>query len=217
MIKKLSGALRDRPVRTTLAVLGPVLLVAGGYGVLRLWFGTPYPDVQPVAVEAQLRQRSQEAYDVLGLPATERAATFEASRTDTGSCYYRGWSYLAHFDRPRADVVSFSHSWEVPDVPEAQARRSLEQLRKQMTDQGWQVTDDRDERHHGKDGTDLVALGLWLTTPSDGEDGEEKDRLAVRWNSSGSVLSVHGYAPCGKVPDGYDPNTFGQDTPAPTT
>jgi hypothetical protein len=200
MIEKLLHRARTRPVVATLTVLGLTLLIAGGYAGVRLWYGTPYPAVDPTAVDRRLQQYSQQTYDALGLPKARRTTTLATRRTDTGACSYRGLRAFAHIDRPQRGVISFSLSWQAPDVPEAQARQAQQQLRQRLTAEGWRTVNDwnRQVRPH------RVELGYRFEAPK-GADQIGEDQINVQWNSTNTTLLIDIYAPCGRTPDGYDP------------
>ncbi|MGW2182909.1 hypothetical protein ACWCXX_33535 [Streptomyces sp. NPDC001732] len=154
-----------------------------------VWNGAPYPSVDPDAVAQRLKSRSDEVYDGFALPEKYAA---NASRFDTGACYYRGLRGIAHIDRGRRDVRSFGLDWSMPGVPEAAARDAQRRVRQQLVRKGWKLTHEGD-----RVGANLRELGFRF------EDPEGGDQIDVRWNDSTTTLFISVYAPCGQVPDSF--------------
>ncbi|MFI0975542.1 hypothetical protein ACH4SP_00780 [Streptomyces sp. NPDC021093] len=195
---------RRRLIMAAALGLGAVVLVAGVQGVRSLWYGSPYPAVDPDAVSRRLDQRSQDVYEHFGLPPA-KAATVRQERRDTGSCYYRGLQSLAHIDRPRRDVVTFGLDWNVPDVSEDEARAAVERLRSHLVADGWQLGHDRG----GGRSTRLTELGfVFHEFAAENDPVKRGDGISVMWNSRGHTLVVKVYSPCGKVPDSFDRSSF---------
>ncbi|MGW2558521.1 hypothetical protein ACWCXB_04565 [Streptomyces sp. NPDC001514] len=183
---------RTRRPLTLLAILGLlVVTVAAAYGVVigarAVWYGTPYPSADPKTVAERLRERSQWTYDGFGL---NEPNAVQHSGISTGACYYRGLQSFAHIDEARLDVSSFEHSWEVAEIPEADARAAQKRLRQQLSARGWKLTHDGDRA-----GNTFVELGFRF------EDPESSDMIDVRWNDSTTTLFVSVYAQCSRVPD----------------
>lgn len=176
----------SRPVRR--ALLGTTATALALLGAV-LWFGFPYPAVDPDAVAARLEAEVRRTYDEAGLPP---GSAPERGPIGTSSCYYRGLRYLAHFDRPRPDVSGFTLSWRTEGVSEAVARTGLERTRARLTAAGW--------KSGWEDGHDP---GAQFEHPDSG------DKVTVDWyGTSGATgtYEVSVYAACGKLPDGFDPD-----------
>ncbi|MEU0272842.1 hypothetical protein [Streptomyces sp. NPDC006307] len=186
---------RKRVGLTILAAVGALALLAvgvdaGAKKVSELWNGKPYPSADPAAVARLLQERSQWAYDGLGLPPATAGAV-HSSGMDTGACYYRGLRGFGHIDDARLDVVDFSLRWEVPGTPENTAREAEQRLRQRLEDAGWKRTHDGNRRHE-----EFVELGYRYRQP------DAEDHIDVRWNNRTTTLFVSVYAPCGQVRPG---------------
>ncbi|MEU8892357.1 hypothetical protein [Streptomyces sp. NPDC048442] len=201
--------------RTAALGLGAAVLVAGVIGARSLWYGAPYPPVDPDAVSRRLDQRSQDVYDHFGLPAST-AATVEQERRDTGVCYYHGLQAFAHIDRPQPGVVTFGLDWSVPDISDAEARTAVERLRSHLVAEGWHLRYNRGgdgggDGGGGGQGGGFVELGFVFDEfASDGDTDARGDGISVMWNSRNRALSVDVYSPCGKVPDSFDTLSWNQ-------
>ncbi|MGK5638081.1 hypothetical protein ACSNOK_07145 [Streptomyces sp. URMC 126] len=183
----MSAVPRSRPARLALWSAGGLLAVGaiGGSYVagLRLWNGTPYPPADPDRIAVRLKAQAQRVYDEAALPRTPEAP----SRVGTSACDYRGLRSIAHIDQGRRDVRRFELSWRVTDVPEATARSAEERTRRRLERQGWKLTLQ-----------DVSDHGFWFEQPVSG------DTIDVDWYRSTGTYAVTAYAPCGKVPDGFD-------------
>lgn len=186
----------SRPVRR--ALLGTAASALALLGAV-LWFGFPYPAVDPDAVAARLDAEVRRTYGEADLPPGSAPVR---DRFGTSSCYYRGLRYLAHFDRARPDVSGFSLSWRAEGVSEAAARTGLERTRARLTAAGWKLgwEDEHDP-------------GLQFEDPDSG------DKVTVDWHGTTSetgTYEVSAYAACGKLPDGFDPDDWTPAPPSPT-
>lgn len=173
----------SRPVRR--ALLGTA---AAGLAVLAaaLWFGSPYPAADPEAVAGRLKAEAQRAYDEAGFPPGT-VPVHDGVRT--GSCSYRGLRSVAHIDRPRLDVRSFALSWEVRGVSEAAARAGQDRTRARLAAAGW---------HPGSAREDDLVFGFRFAHPDSGEV------VDLDWYEPTGTYVVRAYAPCGRLPDGFD-------------
>ncbi|CAL9495222.1 hypothetical protein [Streptomyces sp. enrichment culture] len=166
------------------------LVLAGATVAVRsLWEGTPYPAADPGRVAARLKAHAQQVHTEAALPQGPAAP----ARVLTGTCAYRGLKALAHIDRDRTDVHSFHLDWRVTDVPEAVARRAQEPTRRRLERDGWEVELRDDSR---------VGFGFRFRHPGTGE------AVDVHWYRPTGTYAVSAYAPCGKVPDGFDAHTW---------
>ncbi|MFJ1568606.1 hypothetical protein ACIOG8_31090 [Streptomyces erythrochromogenes] len=171
-----------RLLRMALVLAGVALLLAMSWGGYRLWNGAPYPEVDPNVVAMRLREQAERVEEDL-----DGRSRFEARPVDTGACYYRGLRSFAHIDEARRDVRSFDLDWRATDVPRATARAGQERIRNRLSEQGWKHT-----REHPSD------RGFRFEHPGTG------DKVDVGWYEATGTLTVSIYAPCGKVPDGFD-------------
>lgn len=192
--------IRRRPSALFVLIVSAVLLVGAltAAAVAEFWTGKPYPEADPDAVASRLKARSQVAYDGFGLRGRPSVAQ---GRMNTGSCYYRGLQSIGHIDEARPDVVSFEHTWSVPDVQEDSARPAERRLRERLTGEGWKLTHDRHREARGS-----LDLGFRFEDPKSG------DKIDVAWHDSTATLFVSVYAECGQVPDGFE--TSGEWTAA---
>lgn len=174
--------LSARPLRVALVLAGVTLLLTMSWGGYRLWNGAPYPEVDPNVVAMRLREQAERVEEDL-----DGRSRFEAHSVDTGACYYRGLRAFAHIDEARRDVRSFDLDWKAADVPQATARAGQERIRNRLSEQGWKLTRER-----------ISDMGFRFEDPGTG------DQVDVGWYEATGTLAVSIYAPCGKVPDGFD-------------
>lgn len=163
-----------------IAVPAAVLSAAGAY----VWNGPPYPPADPDQVAARLKQQSQRVYDEVALPGRPEVIS---AGVETGACYYRGLRSIAHIDRGRPDVRSFRLEWRLTDVPRDTARSGQDRVRDRLERQGWRLTSEN-----------TMSMGFRYEHPETG------DMVDVDWYESTGTLAVSAYAPCGKLPDGFD-------------
>ncbi|MFD9859244.1 hypothetical protein [Streptomyces alboflavus] len=190
---------RRKAVRATsagLAGLGIAAALAGFIGLARwfegVWVGDPYPVADPAATSRTLDERSQAVYDALALPDarldTERSGV--RAYTATYTCDRRGlrtWSDVLDPAPPsEPGVVSVSYDWTLRDVPRARAVTALKDARKELTRQGWRVTEHRDDRYR---------LELSMRPPKAGSS------IAVT-AYPGDRLEVSAYGECARYPAG---------------
>ncbi|MFI8425201.1 hypothetical protein [Streptomyces sp. NPDC085479] len=170
-----------RPVRRAL-----LATAAAGLAVLAaaVWFGRPYPAVDPEAAAARLKTEAGRAYDEAGLPPGTAPL---AGRVETGSCYHRGLRSLAHIDESRRDVHSFVLRWEVRGVSAAAAGAGQDRTRARLAAAGWRLTSEN-----------VSDRGFRFEDPASG------DTVSVDWYEPTGTYEVRAYAPCGRVPDGFD-------------
>ncbi|WP_405719832.1 hypothetical protein [Streptomyces sp. NBC_00046] len=180
--------LKRRPLLSTLLFLGFLLVVAMGWAGYRVWNGAPYPPTDPDRVAVRLKQEAQRVHDELAVPGQPEPAN---NRVETGTCYYRGLRYLAHFDRGRPDVRSFELGWRVPGVTREAARAGQERVRRRLEQAGWKLTSEN-----------VSGLGFRFEHP------DSEYMIDVDWYGSSGILAVQVYAPCGKIPDGFDEYTW---------
>ncbi|MGK5628113.1 hypothetical protein [Streptomyces sp. URMC 123] len=168
-----------------LLVVGAVVAVAMvvGPAVHRLWNGEPYPATDPDQVAARLKGEVQRVYDEAGLGRAPDAPSQVEARAD---CYYSGLKNIAHIDQGRPDSRSFELRWQVTGVAEAAARSAQERTRLRLASEGWKLTHEFPDE------------GFRFEHPATG------DLVDVGWYRATRVFAVSTYAPCGKVPDGFD-------------
>ncbi|MFE7094655.1 hypothetical protein [Streptomyces erythrochromogenes] len=171
-----------RLLRTALVLAGVALLGSMSWGGYWLWNGAPYPEVDPNVVAMRLRGQAERVEEDL-----DGRSRFEARHVGTGACYYRGLRSFAHIDEARSDVRSFDLDWRVTDVPQATARAGQERIRNRLSEQGWKPADEHPS-----------GMGFRFEHPDTG------DKVDVGWYEATGTLAVSIYAPCGKVPDGFD-------------
>ncbi|THA81262.1 hypothetical protein [Streptomyces sp. A0592] len=185
-VQPAAGTTTPRPsarlLRTALVLAGTALLLSMSWGGYRLWNGAPYPEVDPNVVAMRLRDQAERVEEDL-----EGRSRFEARHVDTGACYYRGLRSFAHIDEARSDVRSFDLDWRATGVPQAEARAGQERIRNRLSQQGWKPTSE-----HTSD------MRFRFEHPGTG------DTVDVGWYETTGTLAVSIYAPCGKVPDGFD-------------
>ncbi|MFF2939049.1 hypothetical protein ACFVSQ_04295 [Streptomyces niveus] len=151
----------------------------------RLWNGDPYPSADPDAVAVQLGRDAQLAYDDLVLPGRPEVT----SQIRTGACYYRGLRSFAHIDRSRLDVNSFELRWDVTGVSRETARAGQDRLRLRLIREGFKLTSEE---------SGDAPMGYRFTHP------DSEHMVDVNWYESTSLLAFTAYAPCGKVPAGFN-------------
>ncbi|MEV6682839.1 hypothetical protein AB0N09_39145 [Streptomyces erythrochromogenes] len=185
-VQPAAGATEPRPsarlLRTALVLAGVALLLSMSWGGYRLWNGAPYPEVDPNVVAVRLREQAERVEEDL-----DGRSRFEAHHVDTGACYHRGLRSFAHIDEARRDVRSFDLDWRATGVARATARTGQERIRNRLSEQGWKPVGE-----HPSD------MGLRFEHPDTG------DKVDVGWYEATGTLAVSIYAPCGKVPDGFD-------------
>ncbi|MER7625469.1 hypothetical protein [Streptomyces sp. NPDC126503] len=162
-------------------------LVAAGLAVggLAVWFGAPYPAADPEASAARLKAEAGRVLEEARLPPGTGPVH---NGVETGTCYYRGLRSLAHIDQGRPDVRSFELSWRVTGVPEKTAADAQERTRRRLTAAGWtRVSESGDDR------------GFRFEHPDSGE------KVDVGWWEPTGTYAVSVYAPCGRLPEGFDP------------
>lgn len=176
----------SRPVRrAVLALVVTVIAVPVLWLGHRVWNGDPYPSADPDAVAVQLKRDAQLVYDDLALPGRPEVK----SQFRTGTCYYRGLRSLAHIDRGRLDVSSFQLDWDVTGVSRETARAGQDRVRLRLIREGFELT---------REDTGDAPMGFRFTHPDSGH------MVDVRWFERTRMLTVTAYAPCGKVPAGFD-------------
>ncbi|MEU3950133.1 hypothetical protein [Streptomyces sp. NPDC029526] len=180
------NAVTGKRLRRALAwTVGGLLLAGAAVTARGLWEGEPYPAADPDRVAVRLKDHAQQVLDEAALPRDRPAP----ARVDTSACYYRGLSYLAHFDQSRRDVYGFTLNWRVTEVPEAAARRAQEPTRRRLERDGWELRYERDPR---------AGFGFVFADPRTGE------AVDVAWYRPTGTYAVSVSAPCGTVPDGFD-------------
>ncbi|MEV4505437.1 hypothetical protein [Streptomyces klenkii] len=105
----------------------------------------------------------------------------------TSACDYRGLKAIARIDQGRRDARSFNLSWRVTDIPEATARSARERTRHRLEQNGWRLTREN-----------VSDRGFRFEHPRTG------DKIDVDWYQPTGTYAVTTYAPCGKVPAGFD-------------
>ncbi|MFC8828981.1 hypothetical protein ACFT9I_26945 [Streptomyces sp. NPDC057137] len=179
-----SPAARALRAAGLLACVLAIVAVAPAVG--RVWYGDPYPTADPEGVAERIQDRSQRAYDLLGLPEPVVVAR---NSLDSSVCRDRGLLNLT--GDPEPGVIAPQHRWGVDGVAEDVARAALSRLRERLTARGWELTHEWDRR-----GTGRAESGFRF------EDTVSGDKVDARWNSSRGALFVDVYAPCARVPDG---------------
>jgi hypothetical protein len=149
-----------------------------------MWNGEPYPASVPDRVAERLKQEAQRVYDETALPGP---AGVSSNGVETGTCYYRGLRSIAHIDQGRRDVRSFALKWRVTDVPRDSARAGQERVRERLDREGWKLTDEN-----------ISDLGFRFEHP------DTDYMVGVDWYEPTGTLAVSVYAPCGKLPVGFD-------------
>ncbi|MFD9224572.1 hypothetical protein ACFWDI_32300 [Streptomyces sp. NPDC060064] len=179
--------LKKHSVRSILWLIGVLLVVAVTVTVTvtcyRVWNGEPYPASDPDQVATRLKQEAQRVYDEVALPGPPDVS----SRVETGTCYYRGLRSIAHIDQGRSDVRSFGLEWRVTDVPRNTARSGQERVRRRLEQEGWKLTSEN-----------VSDLGFRFERP------DTDEMVDVDWYEPTGTLAVSVYAPCGKLPGGFD-------------
>ncbi|MEU8677030.1 hypothetical protein [Streptomyces sp. NPDC048560] len=173
-----------RPLRALLRLTGTLLAVAGIAACVWLWNGSPYPRTDPDRVAIRLKEEAGRVYDEVALPGTAEAVS---GRVDTGVCYYRGLRSVAHIDEGRPDVRSFGLEWRVTNIPPATARTSQQRVRLRLEREGWRLTHEN-----------ISDLGFRFEHP------DSAYQVGVDWYEPTGTFAVNVYAPCGKLPAGFD-------------
>ncbi|MER5461434.1 hypothetical protein ABT010_12255 [Streptomyces sp. NPDC002668] len=176
--------LKKHPVRSVLWLIGVLLVVAVSMGCYRVWNGEPYPATDPDQVATRLKQEAQRVYDEVALPGPPDVSS---NGVETGTCYYRGLRSIAHMDEGRSDVRSFGLEWRVTDVPRNTARTGQERVRRRLEQEGWKLTSEN-----------ISDMGFRFERP------DTDDIVDVDWYQPTGTFAVSIYAPCGKLPDGFD-------------
>ncbi|RLU81988.1 hypothetical protein CTZ27_30970 [Streptomyces griseocarneus] len=148
-----------------------------------LWNGAPYPVANPDRVAARLKTEVGQVHVEAALPGPLEAP----ARVETGACDYRGLRSIAHIDQGLSDVRDFRLSWRMTNVPEAAARSAQERTRLRLARDGWKLTSEN-----------ISDRGFRFEHPGTG------DKMDVDWYRPTGTYAVTAYAPCGKVPDGFD-------------
>ncbi|WP_327240767.1 hypothetical protein OG243_40925 [Streptomyces sp. NBC_01318] len=176
--------LRKCSARSVLWLTGILLAVGASVVDYRVWEGEPYPAVVPDQVAVRLKGEAQRVYEEVALPGRPGASS---SGVETGTCYYRGLRSIAHIDEGRSDVRSFGLEWRVTDVPRSTARAGQERVRRRLEGEGWRLT-----------GENVSDMGFRFEHP------DTDDMVDVDWYEPTGTLAVSVYAPCGKLPAGFD-------------
>ncbi|MFF4531568.1 hypothetical protein ACFY1P_20145 [Streptomyces sp. NPDC001407] len=181
------SVLKVRRARVALWCAGGLLVIGVSVGmgaaVRWLWNGPPYPAADPDRVAARLKAEAGRVHDEAALPGALEAP----ARVETGACDYRGLRSIAHIDQGRSDVRDFRLSWQVTDVPEGAARSAQERTRRRLVRDGWRLISEN-----------VSDRGFRFERPGSGE------RVDVDWYRPTGTYAVTAYAPCGRVPDGFD-------------
>ncbi|QNE75695.1 hypothetical protein F0344_14600 [Streptomyces finlayi] len=176
--------LRMHSARSILWLTGILLVVAVCVACYRVWDGEPYPATDPDQVAARLKQEAQHVYDEVALPGPPDVSS---SGVETGTCYYRGLRSVAHIDQGRRDVRDFRLEWWVTDITKDTARVGQERVRRRLEQEGWKLTSEN-----------ISDMGFRFERP------DTDFMVDVDWYQPTGTLAVSVYAPCGKLPDGFD-------------
>ncbi|MBT2364963.1 hypothetical protein J7E88_06405 [Streptomyces sp. ISL-10] len=185
----------------TLAVVigAPVLFVLCLVVTYGIESATPedYPRVAPQKMADRATARSHQAYALAGFDTVLPAGVDNSLAA--GSCYPGGLESMA--DTPVDGAYALSHTWQVSDVPRAEALAALARLRDRLKEEGWTVTS-YERRQASQD---------WILRTERG-DGE---RQVYEWMSVGGRFfgGVHmecAYDPAADADAGSSGGSYGE-------